>query len=227
MRITLTPPWLIADLATPHKMASWALSHPGITRAQRVAWRQVRNADLPQELDVTDWFTKELSTQGDPVGLLTSRDIRHHHHTTVTIEGHRVEALATVGLSNAEEIGTRSPRAPFPGTINILVQSHTPMTEAALLEAMSLIAAARTVEVLAADHPLPGGRRATGTGTDCIVIAAPDAPDPTPYAGMHTALGEAIGAATRQVMRAGVTLWTEQHRAGQIKPLQPTGETDP
>jgi adenosylcobinamide amidohydrolase len=226
MKITLSPPWLIAELGGAHRVVSWALSHPGFSQTNRVAWRQVRNADLPQDLDVKSWFSSELSKIDNPIGLLTSRDIAHHHHADITVEGHRVEALATVGLSNAEEVGTRQVRGAFPGTINILVQCHSPMTDAALLEAMSLVTAARTVEVMAAQHSLPGNKRATGTGTDCIVVAAPDGPDPTPYAGMHTPLGEAIGLATRKAMRAGVTLWCEQQRAGQIKPLPPTGESD-
>jgi adenosylcobinamide amidohydrolase len=48
------------------------------------------------------------------------------------------------------------------------------------------------------------GLPASGTGTDCIVIASPRAPGGVPYAGKHTAIGHAIGAAVLEATRRGV-----------------------
>jgi adenosylcobinamide amidohydrolase len=54
------------------------------------------------------------------------------------------------------------------------------------------------------DHgpDLPTGR-ATGTGTDCIVVAAPTGTEP--FAGLHTEVGEAIGAAVYTAVAGGVS----------------------
>ncbi|MEO1272728.1 MAG: adenosylcobinamide amidohydrolase, partial [Myxococcota bacterium] len=45
----------------------------------------------------------------------------------------------------------------------------------------------------------------TGTGTDCIVLAAP--PGHAVYAGLHTAVGEAVGRAVYDAVAAGVRGW--------------------
>ena len=47
----------------------------------------------------------------------------------------------------------------------------------------------------------------TGTGTDCIALACPTVGDADPHAGLHTAVGEAIGHAVLDATRAGVAGW--------------------
>jgi adenosylcobinamide amidohydrolase len=54
-----------------------------------------------------------------------------------------------------------------------------------------------------------GGVQVTGTGTDCIVVAAPQTGDPANFAGLHTAIGEAVGAAVYRVIRDGIAVWRE------------------
>jgi adenosylcobinamide amidohydrolase len=59
------------------------------------------------------------------------------------------------------------------------------------------------------------GAPITGTGTDCIVVAAPDGEPRARYAGLHTAIGEAVGRCTCEAMRAGIEAWAEDvHRSG-------------
>jgi adenosylcobinamide amidohydrolase len=50
---------------------------------------------------------------------------------------------------------------------------------------------------------------ATGTGTDCIAIMAPDisAPEPARYAGKHTALGHVVGEAVLRATEAAIAQW--------------------
>ncbi|MEO1532896.1 MAG: adenosylcobinamide amidohydrolase, partial [Pseudomonadota bacterium] len=60
----LAPPWLVADLGRPHRVLSWALNRPGFVTAQRIAWREVRNADLPEDLDAAAWFAAEIEAAG-------------------------------------------------------------------------------------------------------------------------------------------------------------------
>lgn len=205
--LTLERPWLTLDMGVPHRVLSWAINRPGSVTAQHILWREVRNADLPRDFDVHRWLDRELTARGagQAVCFLTSRDVRAHHEATATVGGHRVRAVATVGLSNAERVGARVDRSTKDwGTINIAVIAGTGLTEAARIEAACIAAQARTVAVMAAGLQLPTGL-ATGTGTDCIAVASPEGP--CAYAGLHTDLGLAIGQAVLKAMRAGICEW--------------------
>jgi adenosylcobinamide amidohydrolase len=108
-----------------------------------------------------------------------------------------VTAFTTAGCSNALRVGdpATSP-SPKPGTINLVVTVGTPLGDGALVEAVQIAAEAKAVATLESGAvSVVSGRRATGTGTDCIVVAAPAAPDPSLYCGKHTKLGELIGRA--------------------------------
>jgi adenosylcobinamide amidohydrolase len=205
--VTLRRPWLLADLPRPMRCLSWAPHRPGFLTASRIAWREVRNADLPEGLDVERWFDAELAAagQGDAVAMLTSRDVGTFRQVRVVVEGVRADCVATLGLSNAESVGTRRPyhRADF-GTINLAVALGAPLTEAAQIEALSIAVQARTAAVMAAGLDLPTGR-ATGTGTDCMALACD--PGDLPHAGMHTAVGEAVGAAVRRAVAEAAADW--------------------
>ncbi|WP_410056039.1 adenosylcobinamide amidohydrolase [Roseobacter sp. HKCCA0434] len=189
------------------RVLSWAINRPGFVTARRILWREVRNADLPEGLDVHRWLEEELVARGEAesVAFLTSRRIDRVHDRAARIEGITARAVATVGLSNAERVGLRqtAPRGPF-GTINIAVTLDTGLGETGLIEALSIAVQARTAAIVDAAIPLAGGL-ATGTGTDCIALAAP--PGATDYAGLHTAIGEAIGRATYEAVREGAEQW--------------------
>ncbi|ATX65619.1 adenosylcobinamide amidohydrolase [Roseinatronobacter bogoriensis] len=222
MRVSLQQPWLEFDLGQVMQVLSWAPHGAGYTRARHILWRQVRNSDLPPDLDVTEWLTKELRARHalDTVCMLTSRDVTHHHIAQAQVEGVHVQAVATVGLSNAERVGHRvdrsdrdwnrdlaeALRAPGYGTINIALCIDMPLSQIGLLEALSIATEARTTAILEAEHWLPDSSgHATGTGTDCIAVAAPEGE--VAYAGLHTALGHAVGEAVLQSVSDGARDW--------------------
>ena len=209
-------PWLEFDLGADMQVLSWAVNRPGLVTARRILWREVRNADLPQDLDVLDWLYGQLAARGalDAVTFLTSRHVRYHHIAETEVGAVRATAIATVGLSNAERIGQRIDRVGHDwGTINIALRLDAGLgaglTDAALIEALSIAAAARTAAVMEAGMDLPSGR-ATGTGTDCIAVAA--RAGTIAYAGMHTELGEAAGRAVHDAVTAGAREWMAQMR---------------
>jgi adenosylcobinamide amidohydrolase len=206
-KLTLERPWLSLDFDAPMRVLSWAINRPGFVDATRILWREVRNADLPRDLDVHRWLAQALADHGstEAVTFLTSRDLAAFKDVSTTVAGQTVRCVATVGLSNAERIGARVDRSAKDwGTINIAVVLPAGLTDAARIEALSIAAQARTVAVMEAGLDLPTGR-ATGTGTDCIAIAAPQGA--LAYAGLHTELGEAIGQAVLGAVRAGATEW--------------------
>ncbi|WP_423211522.1 adenosylcobinamide amidohydrolase [Paracoccus yeei] len=211
MRIACDRPWLGVDLGAPHRVLSWAVHRPGLVSAQRILWREVRDADLTPDLDVAPWLAAELASRDESgsVAMLTSRDVRRHHHAVARIGGIEVEALATVGLSNAERVGRR--REPDPagwGTINMAVRIGAALDLPALVEAMTIAAQARTAAMIALGPVLSTGQ-ATGTGTDCIALAARLDGTALPHAGLHTALGEALGRACHDAVAAGVRAWMQ------------------
>jgi adenosylcobinamide amidohydrolase len=208
----LDRPWLRMDLGGPHRVLSWAINRPGFVTARDIVWREVRNADLPPDLDVQTWFDQELIRRDaqDAVAFLTSRDIRAHYDVTCSTEGISARCVATVGLSNAERVGARVDRRGKDwGTINVAVQIGAGLTDAALIESLSIAAQARTLAVIEAGHQLPTGV-ATGTGTDCIAIAAPVGA--AAYAGLHTPIGEAVGKAVYEAVRQGTQDWMRDVR---------------
>jgi len=214
--VTLDRPWLLADLGAPRRVLSFAPHRPGFVTARHVVWREVRNADLTPDLDAADWFARTLAQRGhaEAVGLLTSRDIRQHVLAAAKADGERATCLATVGLGNAETVGSRRAVngigwSTSYGTINLLVLIDAGLTEAAQIEAMTIAAQARTAAVMDCGLHLPDGRRATGTGTDCIAIAAD--PGPIAFAGLHTALGEAIGRAVYSAVAKGAAAWVQEN----------------
>jgi adenosylcobinamide amidohydrolase len=120
--------------------------------------------------------------------------------------------VATVGLGNVLRVGA-APTPETVGTINLVCQVSAPLSPLALIEALAIAVEARTAAVLDARIPTPPvGESATGTGTDCAVIAAPPGTPALPYAGKHTAVGSVIGAAVYAAVEKGIARW--QRAAG-------------
>ncbi len=210
MKVTLRRPWLIADLGGPQRVLSWALNRPGFVTAQHIVWREVRNTDLPPERDAGDWLAGELEGAGlsEAVCMLTARDVGTAVRTEASAGGVAAVALATAGLANAERVGHRRALPEPIGTINVAVAVSTGMTEGAMAEALSLVAEARSVAMLEGGLMLPSGL-ASGTGTDCIALAAPLGA--LTHAGKHTDAGEAIGRAAYQALSQAMGDWIGVH----------------
>lgn len=213
---------LVVELGGVHRCLSSAMWRGGLVTAARVAWVEVRNAELPVGLDPFALMHQRLEAGGvaEAVGLMTSRPLRHFltNAGRAASGAAAVDVLATVGLSNALRIGDPPGfiGAP-PGTINILARVSAPLTDAALVEAVSLVAEARTAAVREADWPSRRtGRPSTGTGTDAIIVAAPVEGAALPWCGKHTDLGSALGAAVLEVVAAGVDDWLEQ-QGGKVR----------
>lgn len=207
MKVVLDRPWLIADFGAPCRALGWTLNRPGFSTAGRAVWREVRDADLGRDFDARRWIDAELARRGlaDAPAMLTSRDVGSHVSRRAEVEGVAADCLATVGLSNGERVGTRRrPGRGLWGTINLAVRVSAPLTDGAMVEALSIVVEARTAAILDAG-PARGGAGITGTGTDCVVLAAP--PGAGAFAGSHTALGEAIGRAVYDAVRRGADDW--------------------
>ena len=199
-----------------HEVLSWAIVNGGRRRAHGVLFRQVGDDELQPGVDPAELARRSLRAAGmdDAPALLTARDLARFVEVERRTGTHWARCLATVGLGNALAAGDPPlPMRPV-GTINLLCRLSTPLSDEALIEAIALAAEARTAAVLEAQVPSPvSGRPATGTGTDCIVVAAPVGANGEAYVGKHTALGALVGASVRAAVGRGVDEWlSELHR---------------
>lgn len=200
-------PWLVASFAQAQAMLSWAMARPGFCVAQQVAWLEVRGADISVEVDAFALLRERLTGAGldDAVAMMTSRDVRRGHVADAVSGGVTARCLATVGFSNAGRVGAGLARAGV-GTINLLAAVSAPLSEAALVEALSIATEARTAAVMDLGWRVDG-KVVTGTGTDCVVMAAPADGEAAPFAGLHTKVGAALGAAVYAAVTAGGREW--------------------
>lgn len=211
MAVEVSERWLVVSFGRVHRVASWAIIGGGLTRVRRVAWHHVVAGDLGPEVDPRELLAGRMAAAGlgDSVGLLTARRLAAYEEASVECGAIRARCIATVGLGNALRAGDR-PSAHAAGTINLLCHVSVPLTECGLLEAMSIATEARTAAILELAIPSGvSGQPATGTGTDCVVIAAPlaDASSARGYAGKHTPIGAAVGTAVFRAVRAGGAAW--------------------
>jgi adenosylcobinamide amidohydrolase len=207
--------WLWVDFDSLHVVKSWAVLGGGTTEAKMVAWHQVSDRDLGPAVDPHSYLAQQLQEFFGPtaasrsiVAFLTGTLLVGRIECFLERSGIWARCIATVGLNNALRIGDlpNSP-ASSPSTINILLQTSVPLTDSAAIEAVSIVAEARTVAVLKGGVQSTAGTGcASGTGTDCIAVAAPATPEvaPASYTGKHTLLGHLIGAATYQAVETGV-----------------------
>lgn len=208
--IECRPPWLVARFGEPQRTVSWSLNRPGFSNAAAIAWLQVSNADFAVDEPPAAWFAARLAAAGlaEAVGMMTARSVASFVHRAAKVADVEAQCVVTLGLNNGERVGSRiaAPERYEAGTVNILCHASQPLTDAALLEAASIVAQARTVAIIEAGHRR-AGRVVTGTGTDCIVMAAPLGGEPEPFAGMHTGIGEAIGACVTDATAAALKAW--------------------
>lgn len=204
---------LVVRFPEARDVLSWAVCGRGFVSSDTVVWQQVRNEELTPDLDPEQWSQERLNARGlaDAVAFLTSHAVHDYCECAREQGGIRVHSIATVGLGNALRIGDKVTVGDGIGTINILCHLSQPLTFAAFLEAMSLAAEARTAACMEAHLASPlCGRPITGTGTDCIAIAAVGSERGEGYAGKHTAIGQLIGSVVYQVIKDGVQRWQER-----------------
>ncbi|WNG28079.1 adenosylcobinamide amidohydrolase [Cystobacter fuscus] len=204
---------LVVRFSRPHAVLSWALLNGGRRRARSVVWRQVRDDELVPGVDPLALLTASLGEEPpeETVGLLTSRDVSTFDDVHLASGAFSARCVATVGLGNALAAGDEPGPLRSVGTINLLCQVSHPLSESALVEALALAAEARTAALMEARVPSRRSLRvATGTGTDCIVVAAPEGPGGEQYMGKHTRLGSLLGGAVREATARGVRRWLEE-----------------
>jgi adenosylcobinamide amidohydrolase len=215
MRVTLSQDerFLEVDSGALQRTLSWAVIGGGFGLHQRVVWHFVTRAELPEGLDVVALFEQRLATRGfdSAVGLLTARYLRPYADVGARHGGVEGRAIVTSGLGNALRAGDPAEHKSTVGTINVLCHLSVRLSDSAMLEALALASEARTLALLELNYPSVLTKKpATGTGTDCIVIACPAEGVVHDYAGKHTEVGAAVGQCVYEAMRQATQVWLSE-----------------
>jgi adenosylcobinamide amidohydrolase len=216
VRTLHNPGWLVVSFDAPVRACSWAIVGGGLVETRSVAWIEVRNADLGPHVEPRQLVLERFRSAGlEPgIALLTGRSVATHEEAIVSIDQTTVRCVATVGLSNALRAGDPAHASPAIGTINLLAYVDQPLSDEGLIEASAIATEAKCVAMLESGvRSRLSGRPATGTGTDCIVVASARAGPSQrlePYAGKHTVIGSAVGAAVERAVAGGVRRWREE-----------------
>ena len=210
---------LVVKFPKVHRTLSWAVCGGGLGLTRAVVWRYVARGELSPTVDAAALMQASLEKHGlgRAVGMMTARSLGTFDCVTRHQEGIAARAVATVGLGNALAVGdTPGPlsAAARIGTINVLVQLSHALDEAGLAETLAVAAEARTAAVLGGRVPSRRSTElATGTGTDCIVVAAPELGEPLRWVGKHTVAGALAGAVVREAVSRGVRRWIAEEVA--------------
>jgi adenosylcobinamide amidohydrolase len=212
-----TAPWhwqidgrsLIIQLPELHQVLSWASLGGGARRASTIVNHQVIMGDRVATEHPRQYLARLMAPLGvEPrlaVAMMTGADIRKIGYATARRGDLMVGAWCTAGCSNALRIGDPATVGlASPGTINLALVVCQRLSPAAMVEALAMATEARVAAVHDAGIlSTRTNRLATGTGTDCIVIASPLRGRAHSYCGKHTLLGELIGkAALRSCAKA-------------------------
>jgi len=152
-------------------------------------------------------LARALGLSGPGVGLLTAAQVTD----LVEREDEGVRAAATVGLRvptwAAAPPGARDPGL-RPGTINLIVCVPVPLADAAFVNAVVTATEAKVQAVL--DAGFPG----TGTATDTICIASPDATPGEDFAGPRSVWGARIARAVHAAVSDGAAGYAARLNGG-------------
>ncbi len=206
VKVDLARDTLVIRLPGRWQVLSWAPHNGGLVRAACV-FNHRRGKFAESDLDgIFRQVKTSLDLPEDAVGLLTGADIERFRECVRSQGPLWVHAIATSGLHNLRAVGDpadapQNSTPQTPGTINLILATNALPRIEGMIEAVHTATMAKTAALIEAGKISPrSGRPATGTGTDCIAVAASGERDET-YCGMHTVLGELIGKAVREVMR--------------------------
>ena len=209
MRAELREGILVVELDAPYRCLSSAVFGGGLGEMR--SWL---NVQVPSDYSRTDpeahlaELVRELGLPRPAVGMMTAALIEDY----VDVAQGTARVVATVGLRDPHAASTGIPPAGVPpaGTINLLILLQAPLTDAAFVGAASTAVEAK-VQALATAGVKAGSVAATGTATDSLCVACPEAPagSRVHFAGPATRVGTDLA----QAVHDAVVLGAERYAA--------------
>jgi adenosylcobinamide hydrolase len=167
----------------------------------------VLNAQVPSDYSRVDpaahvaEIAASLALEDQGVGMLTAANVRAFRE----VNDGGVAVAATVGLAQptwaaaSDEADETDETAELVGTINVVAWIPVGMSPTALVNAVATVAEAKAQALFEA------GVAGTGTATDAVVIACPDADERAAevFGGPRSTWGARLARATHTAVRAG------------------------
>lgn len=220
---------LIVDLGSLRSVLSSAPRAGGITRARYILNHQVANNPIGRDncsmdaggrcADPSRTLSKlaaSLGIRDKFVGLMTAVSLADLVAIRAAADHIWVEGFVTVGTANAVRAGEpAAPRQlargrPHPGTINVILVTNARLSASAMVGMVQVATEAKTAVLLHAKVKSWTGRsRATGTGTDAVVVVGGSGP-PMRYSGTHTIIGELVGRVIEAAVTEGLARYTRR-----------------
>jgi adenosylcobinamide amidohydrolase len=208
---------LAVRLPHEYRVLSWAPLGGGLRRARLLGNHQVLSGDraaTESPVRYLSQIVREMKCDNgcdpmdpaDAIMMMTGADIRRVQVACANHGSMIAQAWCTAGCSNALRVGDPATvEHPTIGTINLIVVVSESLSPPALAEASQLAVEARVAALFSAGiRSTVSGDLATGTGTDCIIVASPFSRSGFRYCGKHTRLGELIGRAALQSCAAAL-----------------------
>lgn len=192
------------DALTAELPATWRCLSSAVLGGGPGRVRTWLNLTVPSAYARTDperhLLERSAGLEPPVVGMMTAVDVAGH--TSATAKSAR--AIATVGVTHGLAAGGRRPRSvPRVGTINLLVLSAAPLTDAGLAGALATAVEAKAQALAEAAVPaLNALGFATGTATDSLCVACPPG-SREPFAGPATRAGADLARAVHAAVLEG------------------------
>lgn len=196
LNIELREKTLIVHLPDTFQVLSWAPYNPGQIQTQCLFNHQLSGSKKNNFSEIFQDLRENLNLPENAVGLLTTAEVEQYTTHFLQSGSLWVQSVCTVGLDNARTAGdeadvekTCEPH----GTINIILSTNALPSLSAQLEAIQVVTMAKTRALMEMGvKSRKSETLATGTGTDCIVLASSGDLNQN-YCGMHTRIGQLIG----------------------------------
>lgn len=211
-KIILKERLLIIKLPKVSSVLSWAPFNGGITESNCIFNHECGDFEENSLNKIFDNIVKQNDLPFNSVGLVTGAKVSRYEEVFLRNGALWVHAIGTVGLNNARTVGDSADvvlneAVNKPGTINLIISCNALPQVSGLVEATHIAAMAKTAAVMEAEvMSKKSNQIATGTGTDCIVMAG-NGEIQENYCGMHTILGEMIGNAVKEIVIKGIQNW--------------------
>ena len=197
----------------PLRVLSSAVHHGGFAEARAIVNLHVgKNDPCTDPAGMIGAFARRAGVPTPWVGLLTGAHTERAVQAEEAAGGFHALAVVTVGLSNPVAAGSSPVATWAASTINTIVVVDANPEPAALVNA---VITATEVKGLALREPgllAAGGRAASGTSTDAVVIAATGRGAAVRFGGPASEMGWVVARAVRVALDRAIADWQERHR---------------
>ena len=197
----------------PFRVLSSAVHQGGFTLARAVVNLHVgKNDPCTDPAAMIGAFARRAGVPAPWVGLLTGAQTERAEQAEEAAGGFHALSVVTVGLSNLVAAG-RSPVATWvASTINTIVVVDADPEPAALVNAVITVTEVKGLALREAGLLAAGGRAASGTSTDAVVIAATGRGAAARFGGPASEMGWVVARAVRGALDRAIADWQERHR---------------